>query len=98
EALAPWRASAERRLQALEDEKRLTEAQSASGPLRLVALESPNFRIHYDAQLGGASPDYAQTVVRYLEEARAHALEELVGSRRSEEHTSELQSPMYLVC
>ncbi len=77
EALAPWRASAERRLQALEDEKRLTEAQSASGPLRLVALESPNFRIHYDAQLGGASPDYAQTVVRYLEEARAHALEEL---------------------
>ena len=77
EALAPWRASAERRLQALEDEKRLTEAQSASGPLRLVALESPNFRIHYDAQLGGASPDYAQTVVRYLEEARAHALEAL---------------------
>jgi uncharacterized protein DUF4124 len=77
DALAPWRASAERRLQALEDEKRLTEAQAASGPLRLVALESPNFRIHYDVQLGGASPDYAQTVVRYLEEARAHALEEL---------------------
>jgi Tetratricopeptide repeat/Domain of unknown function (DUF4124) len=77
DALAPWRASAERRLKALEDEKRLTEAQAASGPLRLVALESPNFRIHYDAQLGGASPDYAQTVVRYLEEARAHALEDL---------------------
>ncbi|HTF32555.1 MAG TPA: DUF4124 domain-containing protein [Myxococcota bacterium] len=77
EALAPWRASAERRLQALEDEKRLTEAQSAAGPLRLVALESPNFRIRYDAQLGGASPDYAQTVVRYLEEARDHALENL---------------------
>ncbi|HBZ71331.1 MAG TPA: hypothetical protein DEP35_17010 [Deltaproteobacteria bacterium] len=77
DSLAPWRASAERRLKAIEDEKRLTEADSASGPLRLVALESPNFRIHYDAQLGTAAPDYAQTVVRYLEEARAHALEEL---------------------
>jgi hypothetical protein len=77
DTLAPWRASAERRLAALEDEKRLSEAQSASGPLRLVALESPNFRIHYDAHLGGASPDYAETVVRYLEEARAHALDEL---------------------
>ncbi|HYB13840.1 MAG TPA: hypothetical protein VEG67_10215 [Myxococcota bacterium] len=77
DGLAAWRASAERRLAALEDEKRLTEAQAASGPLRLVALESPNFRIHYDVQLGAASPDYAQTVVRYLEEARAHALEEL---------------------
>ncbi|HKE10478.1 MAG TPA: DUF4124 domain-containing protein, partial [Myxococcota bacterium] len=55
ETLAPWRASAERRLAALEDEKRLAEAQAASGPLRLVALASPNFVIRYDAQLGEAS-------------------------------------------
>jgi hypothetical protein len=77
DALAPWRASAERRLRALEDERRLAELPSPTGPLRLVALESPNFRIRYDAQLGGATPDYAQTVVRYLEEARAYALEAL---------------------
>jgi len=75
DALGPWRASAERRLRALEDEKRLAELPSPAGPLRLVALESPNFRIRYDAQLGGATSDYAQTVVRYLEEARAYALE-----------------------
>ena len=77
ETLAPWRASAERRLAALDDEKRLAEAQAASGPLRLVALASANFVIRYDVQLGEASPDYAQTVVRYLEAARAHALDEL---------------------
>src|SRR5262249_11500946 len=64
-----WRASAERRLAALADERRLAEQQAASGPLRLVAAESPHFRIHYDEQLGAASPDYARTVVRFLEDA-----------------------------
>jgi hypothetical protein len=69
-----WRASAERRLRAVGDERRLAAAQAAEGPLRLAAAESPHFRIHYDQQLGDASPDYARTVARYLEEARTHAL------------------------
>jgi tetratricopeptide (TPR) repeat protein len=64
-----WRASAERRLAGLRDERRLSNEQSASGPLRLVAAQSPHFRVHYDARLGEASPDYAATVLRYLEEA-----------------------------
>jgi tetratricopeptide (TPR) repeat protein len=64
-----WRASAERRLRNLKDERRLEDEQAASGPLRLIAAESPHFRIHYDAQLGQASPDYARTALRYLEEA-----------------------------
>jgi len=64
-----WRASAERRLAALADERRLAEQQASSGPLRLIAAESPHFRIYYDEQLGAASPDYARTVVRFLEEA-----------------------------
>lgn len=72
-----WRASAERRLQALRDERRLAEEQAAAGPLRLVAVESPHFRVSYDAQLGEASPDYARTVLRYLEEAHAFAQAEL---------------------
>lgn len=64
-----WRASAEKRLAALRDERRLSAEQGASGPLRLVATHSPHFRVRYDARLGEASPDYARTVLRYLEEA-----------------------------
>lgn len=69
-----WRASAERRLAAIDDEKRLAAAQAAEGPLRLAAAESPHFRIQYDEQLGAAQPDYARDVARWLEEAREHAL------------------------
>ncbi len=68
-----WRASAQRRLAAMADEKRLSSAQAAEGPLRLAAAESPNFRIQYDEQLGAAQPDYARNVARWLEEAREHA-------------------------
>jgi hypothetical protein len=64
-----WRASAEQRLAGLRDERRLSAEQSASGPLRLVATQSPHFRVRYDARLGEASADYAHTVLRYLEEA-----------------------------
>ncbi len=64
-----WRASAEQRLAALRDERRLTAEHGASGPLRLVATQSPHFRVRYDARLGEASPGYASTVLRYLEEA-----------------------------
>lgn len=67
--LEPWRARAAQRLAALADERRLADEQAA-GPLRLVALEGPHFRIRYDAALGRASPDYARTVLRDLEDAR----------------------------
>jgi hypothetical protein len=77
EQFEPWRQSAQRRLQALVDERRLAEEQAADGPLRLVALESPRFRVHYDRRLGEASPDYARTVVQYLEEAHALGRERL---------------------
>jgi hypothetical protein len=77
DGLEQWRVSAEQRLAALEDEKRLSAKQAASGPLRLVAIDSPHFRIRYDAALGDASADYVRTVVRYLEEARTHSEAEL---------------------
>lgn len=72
-----WRESARRRLAAVGDEKRLAASQAAEGPLRLAAAESPNFRIQYDERLGEARSDYARTVARYLEDARAHALARL---------------------
>lgn len=72
-----WRASARRRLAAMGDERRLADQQAGQGPLRLAAVESPHFRIQYDARLGAARADYARTVTRYLEEAREHALRRL---------------------
>ncbi|MBW2542219.1 MAG: DUF4124 domain-containing protein [Deltaproteobacteria bacterium] len=69
--LEPWRQSARRRLAALDDEARLTDPSGdrAAGPWR--GLSNAYFRVSYDPELAQASPDYAQTVLRYLEEARA---------------------------
>ncbi|RIK99988.1 MAG: hypothetical protein DCC71_19460 [Proteobacteria bacterium] len=69
DAYESWRDGAQRRLRALEDERRLAAAQAAEGPLRLVAAETQHFRVHYDARLGEASPGYARTVLRFLDEA-----------------------------
>jgi len=69
--LEPWRQSAHRRLAALDDEARLADPSSdrATGPWR--RLSNAHFRVNYDPELAQASPDYAQTVLRYLEEARS---------------------------
>jgi hypothetical protein len=69
--LEPWRQSAQRRLAALEDEARLADPNSsrATGPWQ--ELSNAHFRVNYDPELAQASPGYAQTVLRYLEEARS---------------------------
>jgi tetratricopeptide (TPR) repeat protein len=68
--LDTWRASAREHIAALEDERRLLE--KASAPARFLAVKSPNFRVRYDTELARARPDYARTVIRYLEEAHDH--------------------------
>jgi hypothetical protein len=77
ESLAPWRASAARRLAALADEERLARPLSPSAPLVLVAREHPLFRLELDPALAGGDRDYLATVLRYLEEARAHGSKQL---------------------
>ncbi len=69
--LEAWRQSARRRLAALDDEARLADPNGdrATGPWQ--ALSNAHFRVHYDPELEQASPNYAQTVLRYLEEARS---------------------------
>lgn len=67
DAYETWRATAERRLRGIAAESSL--AGAGEGPLRLVTLESPHFRVHYDARLGEASPGYARTVLGFLDEA-----------------------------
>ncbi|MEN8161097.1 MAG: septation protein IspZ, partial [Myxococcota bacterium] len=65
-----WRASAERRLAQLEDERRLMRSALA-GELRLVDLAHPDFRIQADqALLETGSGDFARTVARYLDDVR----------------------------
>jgi hypothetical protein len=70
EELAPWRESARRHLELLQDERRLTDESIQRGPLRLVALDSSHFRLQMDAELSGGRADYVATVMRYLEDAR----------------------------
>ena len=74
--LEPWRAEAEERLRRLDDERRLADTSVERGPGRFLAVDATHFRVSYDSDLGRASPDYARTVLGYLERAR-----EAVGAR-----------------
>ena len=71
EDLEPWRLSARRRLEALEDDRRLADDGQLQGSPAWVGVAHPHFRVFYDSELGKASPDYADTVLRYLEDAHA---------------------------
>jgi hypothetical protein len=72
-----WRASAERRLAQIEDERRLMSSSQA-GALRLVDLAHPAFRIQADeALLAAGSTEFASTVARYLDDVRAFVGEKL---------------------
>ena len=70
EELAPWRILATTRLAQLADERRLTDETLASHQDAWLESAGTHFLVSYDAELGRAAPDYASTVMRYLEEAR----------------------------
>jgi hypothetical protein len=74
-----WRASAERRLAQLEDERVLMRSSQA-GELRLVSLAHPDFRIQADqALLSNGNADFARTIARYLDDVRAFVGEKLAS-------------------
>ena len=68
--LEPWRLSAEKRLTVLGDERRLADSTIERGALRLVDHKSDHFSIQMDADLPEVRPEYAETALRYLNEAR----------------------------
>jgi hypothetical protein len=70
------RESARRRLRELADERRLTDPKNAHAGAEWLALSDADFEVHYDPDLGRASSDYAQRVMRYLRAAR-----KVVGER-----------------
>ncbi len=69
EGMAARRAEAHQRLAALADERRLADP-GASADTRWMGIEDKNFRVSYHSALAEASPDYAATVLRFLNEAR----------------------------
>ena len=66
-----WQAAAQLKLEALEDERRLADEELLEGPDHWIDVEHPNFRVHYHEDLGKASADYSNTVLRFLEDAHA---------------------------
>jgi tetratricopeptide (TPR) repeat protein len=70
--LEAWRPSAERRLRAIETERRLAEGGGGAREPRFVQVPADHFLVEFDADLAANSPDYAEGVVRFLEESRQH--------------------------
>ncbi len=68
--LAVWRKRAQKRLDELADEQQLVDPNIARDPLAFLRIQTPNFRLELDSELGTLDRDYAETVLRYLEEAR----------------------------
>ena len=81
--LESWRVAARRRLETLADERRLAEHTRAHEGGPWPELASRHFRVQLDPDLGRAAPDYASTVVRYLDEARV-ATSERLGTQPEE--------------
>jgi hypothetical protein len=75
--LDTWRVAARRRLTTLADERRLVDHTRKRDDGPWPELASSNFRVQLDPDLGRSAPDYANTVVRYLEEARVATTERL---------------------
>ena len=72
-----WRVAAQRRLAELRDERRLADQSIARGPLQLVDLDSPHFRIQLDSELSSVSGSYAKTALGYLDDARAQVADQI---------------------
>ncbi|MGH0029724.1 MAG: DUF4124 domain-containing protein [Myxococcota bacterium] len=72
-----WRTDAEARLAKLADERTLATASQAGDPARWNGTDSSHFRVVLDPDLESYSPDYAKTVLGYLEQARVDASERL---------------------
>jgi tetratricopeptide (TPR) repeat protein len=83
DGLEAWRASALRRLGELEDERRVSDAGRESDPGQWASRDGMHFRLAVDPALASASPAFADTVLRYLDEAR-ETLEQRLDARPAE--------------
>jgi hypothetical protein len=68
--LEAWRPSAERRLRAIETERRLAEGPAGGSEAHFVQVPAEHFRVEFDAELAAGSADYGAEVVRFLDDSR----------------------------
>jgi len=71
------RVAAQQKLEQLDDERRLADAEHLTRQNEWIGVTHPHFRVHYDAALGAASPDYSTRVLGYLEAAYGEVGERL---------------------
>jgi tetratricopeptide (TPR) repeat protein len=77
DSFEPRRASAEKRLDELAEERSVAEGQGATDPSAWATIAKGNFRLSVDPALGRGSSRFGDTVLRYLEDARSAALARL---------------------
>lgn len=77
EELAGWSERAKRLERELRDERRLVDRNAARPPLQFTRVKTRNFRLDLDSELGQADPAYADTVLRFLEDARREVSEQV---------------------
>ncbi len=77
EALAGWGQRAKRLERELHDERRLVDSDLSRPPLQFTRVKTRNFRLDLDSELGHADPAYAETVLRFLEDARSEVSERI---------------------
>jgi hypothetical protein len=75
--LESWREKANRLEKELRDERRLIDTGVDRPPLQFTRVKTRNFRLDLDSELGQADPAYADTVLRFLEEARSDVSEQV---------------------
>jgi len=77
ESLARWSERAKRLERELSDERRLVDAGVERPPLEFTRVKTRNFRLDLDSELRQADPEYAETVLRFLEDARRDVSERI---------------------
>src|SRR5437763_9145874 len=87
-----------RRRQVTTATPRTLRAINDAAALELLLQHGALSRAQLAEMTGLSKPTAAQLLTRLAEEGLVVERGESSGAPRSEEHTSELQSPMYLVC
>ena len=72
-----WKERARRRLVELGDERQLVDPDIERDPLEFVRIKTANFRLELDSELGTLDRKYAETVLRYLEQARSDVSDQI---------------------
>src|SRR3712207_7597248 len=71
---------------------------AAESPGHTVCVIQEQDQVQLEARCAGVAKTQPDTEVLYVNGRDLPAVQQTIGAKRSEEHTSELQSRQYLVC